>query len=229
MSLPMAEKRFLQFGAACSAALAVTTFLLWLLPQYVGPAATFEQRLALARDPFNLARLWVTFAHMFLGLAAYYSTYIVLRQRAAGFAGFGMICFAFWALVELLAVSFNLFAVNGTWRAGYATANADTQAMYRIYLGAWAGAWEALYFLLAFAYLLGSVFLGGTAMAERQDRLTRVVGITILIGGAISAAFLISGYDGPAWPGTVAGAIYPLFQPAARLLIAIWLYRLAKR
>ena len=227
MPLPVSEKRFLQFGAVCSAALALTTFLLWLLPQYVGPADTFERRLSLAHDPYNLARLWVTFVHMFLGLAAYYATYRVLREKAPGFAGLGLLCFVVWALIELLAVSFNLFAVNGTWRAGYAAANADTQALYRSYLGAWAGVWEALYFLLAFAYLLGSLFLGGVALADRQNRATRGVGALILMGGAISAAFLISGYGGSAWPGEIAGAVYPVFQPAARALMAVWLFRSA--
>lgn len=227
--MPSPERRFLQFGAACSVALAVTTFLLWLLPQYVAPATTFEQQLALAQNPIHMTRLSVSLLHMLLGFAAYLAVYRVIRDRAPGFAALGLACFFIWAVIELLAVSINLFAVNATWRAGYAAANADTQALYRIYLGAWPGVWEGLYFLLASAYLLGSLLLGGIAATDPHRALTRVIGALLLLGGVISAAFIVSGYGGPEWPGDFAGAIYPFVQPAARLLTGFWLWKCANR
>lgn len=219
------ETRFIRFGAICSVLLAITTFLLWLLPRYVEPATTFEARLALVANPFYIGRLWVNFVHMFLGFAAYLAVYTVLRDKARGFAVLGLGFYFIWVLVELLALSINIFAVNAGWRAGYAAANPEQQAMYRMFLAWWPGVWDGLYFLLALAYLLGSLMFGGLAVLQRG--LTRVVGVLLLLGGAISAAFLVGGYGGPAWPEEIAGAIYPVVQPVARAVTGWWLWRMA--
>jgi len=219
------ESRFIRFGAICSVLLAVTTFLLWLLPQYVEAATTFEARLALANNPFYIGRLWVNFTHMFLGFAAYLAVYMVLSEKARGFAALGMGFYFIWVLVELLALSINLFAVNAAWRAGYAGAGPEQQAMFKSFLAWWPGVWDGLYFLLALAYLLGSLVFGGLAILERG--FTRVIGALLLLGGAISAGFLIGGYGGPSWPEEIAGTIYPVAQPLARAITGWWLWRMA--
>lgn len=219
------ETRFIRFGAVCSMLLAVTTLLLWLLPRFVEPAATFDARLALAHNPFHIGRLWVNFVHMFLGFAAYLAIYRVLSDKARGFALLGMGFYCLWVLVELLALSINLFAVNEAWRAGYAAADAERQAMFRTFLAGWPGVWDGLYFLLGLAYLLGSVVFG--ALALTQGGLTRAIGVLLLLGGAISAGFLIGGYGGPAWPEKLADAVYPVVQPLARAVTGWWLWRSA--
>ena len=219
------ETRFVRFGAVCSVLLAVTTFLLWLLPRYVPEAVTFEARLALASNPYYLGRLWVNFTHMFLGFAAYLAVYAILREKARGFATLGLGFYFIWVLVELLALSINLFAVNAAWRGGYAAANPEQQAMFKLFLAWWPGVWDGLYFLLALAYLLGSLVFGGLAVMERG--FTRAIGVLLLLGSVISAAFLIGEYGGPVWPEEIAGAVYPVVQPLARAITGWWLWRMA--
>jgi hypothetical protein len=219
------ETRFIRFGAICSVLLAATTFLLWLLPRFVEPAATFEARLALADNPFHMGRLWVNFIHMFFALGACLAIHAVLREKARGFAALGMSIFFIWVLVELLALSINIFGVNMMWRAGYAAATPEQQAIYKTLLTWWPGAWDGLYFLLGLAYLLGSLVFGSLAVVQKG--FTRLVGALILLGAPISAGFLIGGYGGPAWPETIAGAIYPVVQPLARLITGVWLWKMA--
>lgn len=212
-----------RFAAGCAAALAATTLLLWLLPQLVPPAATFEARLALAADPANLARQWVGMAHMLLGFAAMLGAYFVLKVRSPGFAALGLAMFFAWMLVELVATSIGLFTVNAAWREGYAKAGPEAQVAYRALLAGWPGVFDGLYFVLALAYLAGSVTFG--MLAVRGDRRAAIAGTFLLLGAAIGAAFLVSGYGGPAWPETLAGHLYPVVMPAGRMVLAWWLWR----
>lgn len=217
------DKGYLRFAAGCAAALAVTTFLLWLVPQFVPEAQGFESRLALAHDPANLARLWIGLVHMFLGFAAMLGAYLLLRERSAGFAALGLALFFAWMLVELVANSLALFAVNAAWRAGHAVAQPETQAAFRTLLAGWPGVFDGLYFVLGSAYLAGSLVYG--VLALQGGRRAALAGTFLLLGAAIALAFLVSGYGGPAWPGLLAGHLYPVVMPAGRLLLGWWLWQ----
>jgi hypothetical protein len=220
------ETRFIRFGAICSVLLAVTTFLLWLLPRMVEPATTFEARLSLVNNPHYMGRLWTNFIHMFFALGACLAIYSVLRDKARGFAALGMAFFFIWVFTEMLGLSINIFGVNMTWRAGYAAATPEQQAIYKTLLTWWPGAWEGFYFLLGLAYLLGSLAFGGLMVVQKG--FTRLVGVLVLCGAPISAGFLIGGYGGPSWPEEIAGAVYPVVQPLARFLTGVWLWKMAR-
>lgn len=220
------DKAYLRFAAACAAALAVTTFLLWLVPQFVPEAQGFEERLALAHDPANLSRLWIGLGHMLLGFAAMLGAYFLLRERSPGFAALGLAMFFAWMLVELVATSLGLFTVNAAWRANYAAESREAQAHLGALLAGWPGVFDGLYFVLAIAYLLGSATFG--MLALRGDRPAALAGVFLLLGAAIGLAFLVSGYGGPAWPGMLAGHLYPVIMPAGRLVLGWWLWQVAE-
>ena len=216
------DRAYLRFAACCATALALTTFLIWLLPQYVPEAQGFEARLALAHDPANLARLWVTMLHMVLGFAAMLGVYLVLRIQAPGFAALGLAMFFTWMLVEFVATSIGLFTVNAAWRAGHAAAGPEQQVAFRALLAGWPGVFDGLYFVLGTAYLIGSLTYG--LVAIRGERRAAIAGVFLLLGAALSLAFLVSGYGGPAWPERLAGILYPILMPGGRLLVAWWLW-----
>ena len=216
------DRAYLRFAACCAALLAITTFLVWLLPQLLPEANGFEDRLALARDPTNLARLWITMLHMLLGFAAMLGAYLLLRERSPGFAALGVAMLFAWMLVELLATSAGLFTVNLAWRAGFAQADAERQAALRALLAGWPGVFDALYFVLAIAYLIGTTIFG--ALALGGERRAAIAGVFMLLGAATSLAFLVGGYGGPEWPAMLASQLYPVLMPAGRLAIAWWLW-----
>jgi hypothetical protein len=220
------DKSYLRFAALCALALAVTTFLLWLLPQLAPAAQTFEERLALASNPYYIGRLWVSIAHMFLGLAAMLGVYFLVKARSPGFALLGAAMFFMWSLVEVVSMAINLFGVNATWRAGYAAADAATQAAYRTLITGWAGAWDGLYFILGTAYLFGSLIFGALAIQGRG--IERVAGVFLFAGAVLSLAFLLAGYiDGLSVVEKAAGFAYPVIQPLGRAILGVWLWRAA--
>ena len=217
------DKAYLRFAAGCAAALAVTTFLLWLLPQLVPEAPNFDARLALGRDPANLARHAVGIVHMLLGFAAMLGVYFLLRERSRGFAAFGLAMFFTWMVVEIVASSIALFTVNLGWRAGYAAAGPEAQVAFRALLAGWPAVYDGLYFVFGTAFVIGSITYG--VLALRGGKRAALAGVFMLMGAGLGIAFLVSGYNGPAWPGMLAGHLYPILMPSGRGLIAWWLWR----
>jgi len=90
------------------------------------------------------------------------------------------------------------------------------------------GIWDAAYALLLIGFIIGNALLAACVW-RFPDRLSRIV------AGFFGAAVLLSlsnfsgEIGGPALPASVAELAYPAIQPLARLLIGVWLFRVALR
>jgi hypothetical protein len=215
----------LRAAAWCAVLSAVTTFLLWWLPRQVTPPADFAASVALHENPWYLARLWVSLAHNWLALFAYMGAAAVLARRAPGRAAAGLAAFAVWAVTELVGIAVILFAVNRTWRAGWHAADEAGRASLRTLLAGWNAVWDAMFFLLLVAFLLGSLLFGLAAV--RGAGVERWVGVLLLAAVPLTALIMAGGYAGAAWADAVTGAVYPALQPASRALMGVWLWRMA--
>lgn len=218
--------RALRAAAACAALTAVTTFLLWALPRTYAPARTFDEQVALFANARYLARLWVNFGHVLLALVGYLGASVVLRRRSAALSATGFLFFMLWGFTELVGVAINILAVNGAWRAGFATADAATQASLRTLLLGWSAVWDAMFFVLLVAFLLGTLCLG--AAAWRGRGLERLVGALLLLAAPLTVLIMASGYAGLSWGTGVVAVVYPALQPVSRLLMGAWLWRAAR-
>ena len=216
----------LRFAACCAAISAVTTFLLWLLPRMVTPPEDFAATIALHRSVWYLARWWVNFAHTWLALFAYLGAAALLAGRSLALAVAGAVSFFVWAVTELVGVSVIIFAVNRTWRAAYETAGAEGQATLRTLLAGWDATWDAMFFLLLVAFLLGSLFFG--IAAARGRGLERLVGALLLAAVPLTALIMAGGYAGAGWADGITAAVYPALQPVSRLLMGVWIWREAQ-
>lgn len=213
----------LRFGAGCAFASAVTTFLLWLLPRFVPPAADFEAAVALQANTAYLARWWVNFAHLFLALSAYGLATWVWTRRSPALALGGFLAFLLWGITELLGVTVNLFAVNGTWRAGYAAAPPEMQSVLRTQITGFAAVWDAMFFLLLVGFLIGSVSHGLAAIRGRG--LERAVGALTLASVPLTGAILLGGYTRFTGLDPIVEWAYPVLQPISRATLGLWLWR----
>jgi hypothetical protein len=218
--------RALRVAAACAALTAVTTFLLWALPRTYPPARTFDEQVALFANARYLARLWVNFGHVLLALVGYLGASVVLRRRSAALSATGFLFFVLWGFTELLGVAVNILAVNGTWRAGWAAADAPTREMLRTLITGWAAVWDAMFFVLLVGFLLGTLCLG--AAAWRGRGLERVVGALLLLAAPLTVLIMASGYAGLSWGTGAIAVVYPALQPVSRLLMGAWLWRVAR-
>ena len=90
------------------------------------------------------------------------------------------------------------------------------------------GLWEAAYSVLLFGIILVSTFFAAILL-RMPDTLSHLVG-GIYALAAIQSVFIQSGeLGGPVLPETLAFWVYPATQPIARILIGVWLLRVALR
>jgi hypothetical protein len=220
-----ADRAFFRTGGACAALSAVTTFFLWLLPRTYPLPEGFEASLALHAQAGYMARLWVNFAHIFLALAGYAAAALVLWPRSRMLSALGFLWFVLWGFTELLGVTVNIWAVNRTWRAGWEAADAGGREILRANLSGFDAVWDAMFFLLLVAFLLGTLCLGGAAV--RGAGLERAVGVLLLLAAPLTIAILLDGYAGMRSAGRAVEWAYPILQPVSRGLMGVWLWRRA--
>lgn len=211
-----------KIAAVASALSVVTTILLWLLPRLYTSPQGFDEILQLHKNPIYIARLWVNFIHIFLALLAYFAATILFWRRSPTLAGFGLICFLLWGFIELVGVSTNIFAVNFSWRAQFASASPEVQAQLKVLLLGFPAVWDALFFVLLTGFLVGTFCFGVVAISGRG--LEWWVGVFFLLAVPLTLAIMLGGYTSVSFLDGVVSWTYPVLQPISRALLAAWLW-----
>ena len=217
---------FFRVAAACALLSAITTFGVHLLPRLVPPPVTFEDQIALATNPAYVFRLWWVLAHILLVLFSMWGFAGLKLPAAAGPVGFGLFGFLLFGMAELVRTSLALNAVNA-WRALYAAESDEAaRAMLRGNLLAWPQIGNALFFLLMLGFFLGNLCFG--IATWRGTGLEKAVSVALLLWSGISLAGIASEFGGQAWL-ELPEWVSVTYQPAARTLVAVWLWREAGR
>lgn len=223
-SLSQVPRVALWLGGIAAVTSAATTFLLWYLPRTYAAPADFAEVVALHAEPAYLARLWVNYVHVFVALFAYGVVAAVLRGRAPLAAAVGMTAFAFWCLAEALGISITIWAVNDTWRAGFAAADPETQGLIRASLHTYSGIWNGVFFVILTTFLIGTLSYG-IALASGGTP-ERLLALLFLLAAPLTVIIMLDGYFGASLSGWIAWS-YPLLQPLSRALTGAWLIWLA--
>ena len=181
-----------------------------------------------------MARWWVNFVHIFLALAGYAAAAWALRAKSRMLSALGFLWFILWGFTEILGVSIQIWAVNRTWRAGWAAADDATRVILKVNLTGFAAVWDGMFFVLLIAFLLGTLCLGLAAASRGSARaaatasaLERAVGWMLLLGAPLTVVILLSEYAGLPALGKAVEWTYPILQPISRASMGLWLWRKA--
>lgn len=178
--------------------------------------------MALVQNPFWQLRAWAYLIHPFITLTAALGVAVALRRIAAGLVVPGFIAFMMWGFTEAGQQCLT-FALFRRWGAQYPSADAATRAALPQNIIFYDALWDAMYLLLLIAFFAGNI-LYAAATAGRLG-LTRVLGFLYVGAAFITLDFISGELGGPTMPATLSFWLYPLFQPLARTLIGIWLWR----
>jgi hypothetical protein len=215
---------FYRSAAVCSMLSAITTLLLIFLPRFFEPAQGFEGRMARVYDSAYQLRSWVYLLHPFLALMAAIAIAARIRVQASAAALIGLLGFVLWASTEAFQQTLTLFAFD-KWRVMYTAADELTRNQIRTNASMYDGLWDAMYFLLLIGFAIGNLSLG-QALA-RWRGLTRVVGCFLLLAFLLTLTNIFSELRWMQLSGLLAEWSYPAIQPLGRVLIGIWLWRVA--
>ena len=154
---------------------------------------------------------------MFIALVAYGVVAAVLRDRAPLAAAAGITAFAFWCLAEALGISITIWAVNDTWRAGYAAADPETQGLIRASLHTYSGIWNGVFFVILTTFLIGTLCYGiALASGGATERLLAL--LFLLAAPLCTGSWLLAGEGLRRLTGGAAGRLFGL---AMALLLAV--------
>lgn len=215
-------RSFYRTAALCSIASAVTTLLLIFLPRVYGPAASLDERVLFLNNPFYQLRAWSYLLHPFLVLAAALGVAVALWRRAAALVLPGFLGFLLWAFTEAGQQTLTLTVFHRLARP-WPQADLSAREILRMQIASYDALWDAMFLLLLIAFLIGNVLYGMACLRDRG--LTRVLGLFYFGAVFLTLTGIVSELGGPTLPPLLATWLYPLLQPAARLLIGIWLWR----
>jgi predicted permease len=221
------SSKFLRFAAACALLSAVTTLVVHIVPALWAEANTFEKQLQLRSYPYYLVRLWVVMIHCVLVVISMYAIALLRFRDTPALAGLGFLSFIVFAFSEMLRTSLGIFALNRSWRAGFASAADEaTRSWFHAAIEAYSGVNNALFFLFYVAFLLG-ILCYGLSLAT-TERLDRWVGWLFLLWTALNVPALIDSVTGIESISKWFDWVGPYFQPFARIVIGLWLWEKAK-
>ena len=180
--------------------------------------------MGLRSDPVYIGRLWMVLAHCALVAVSMLGVGVRRLRDAPGLVIPGFLAYLLFAAAEMLRTSLVLFAVNGTWRAGFAsTGDPAARQVFRNQILGFAGINQALFMLFFLAFLVGNL-LYGLALARGRG-LEKAVGWTLLAWAGIALPTLLEEAGAGVSVGPHLWWVGPIFQPLARALIAVWLWR----
>ena len=220
----MFSRNFFRFVAICAFLSALTTFGVHLLP-LLHPANTFEQQLQLSNNPIYKFRLWIVFIHILFVLFSMWGVAAAKYKTAAGWIGLGFGGYWIFSLAEFFRVSFVLNAVNG-WRSRFLTeTDPHTREFLKENLMSWPQINDALFFLLVVGFLMGNLFY---AIATRKGiGIEKWVSNLLFLWTAIGFTTLLHEFLGQTWLNFMPEFISYTYQPLVRIVIGIWLWRIA--
>ena len=211
-------------AAVCSALSAVTTLMLIFLPEFFASAQGFEARMARVHETAYRLRAWAYLLHPFIVLTAALGIAFAIRQRSPVLALFGALGFTWWAFSEASQLTLTLLAFD-RWRVAYAAADEATRATIRINAAMYDGIWDGMYMLLLIAFAIGNACYAAALLTKHG--LARVVGGFLLAACVLTIILFINELGISLLPEPVLTWSYPAIQPLGRLLIGVWLWRVA--
>jgi hypothetical protein len=215
---------FYRTAAICSVLSAVTTLGLIFLPNFFTPADGFEGRMARVHDPAYVLRSWVYFLHPFLVVMAGLAIAARIRTLAAAFAVVGLLGFVLWGFTEAAQQTMTLFAFD-KWRVAFTTADEATRDQIRTLTMMYDGLWDGMYFLILVGFAIGNFCLGLVLL--HLPGLSRVVGAFLLAAMLLTLTLITREIGWFSLPEPLASWSYPAIQPLGRVLIGVWLWRMA--
>lgn len=219
--------RFFRFGAACAVLTALSTLVVHIVPNLWADATTFEQQVALRLNPIYMAQRWTILVHCALVIISMFILGAAKWRNAPALVSFGFLGYLFFSFTELLRTSISIFAVNRTWRAGYAAATDDAmRERFQALLAAYGGINQAFFFIFYTGFFIGLICYG-LAFLRTEGRKSQL-GILFLVWALLDVPGFIDTVAGTQRFGPYFEWVGPYFLPLARLYVGVWLWKNAE-
>ena len=204
----------------------LTTLGLIFLPRLLPATPDLASRAALAFNSVYHLRLWIGVIHPLLAVTGILGVTFVVWQRSPGGSAAAFLSLLLWGICEVVQQSLLLVAL--TWRLYplYAAApDSPARAATAASIDAVLAVSDALFFVLLLGFIIGHVLFAW--LLRREQGLGRLVAVIFALAAGLGALSFATRFGGGVVPGGMMDFLYPLIQPAGRILTGVWLWRWA--
>lgn len=219
-------KKFILFASICCFITAVTTVLIHLFP-YV--EMSFDERALSYKDASYLNKRYIIIAHSFLFLMAMWGVFNVLRKRTIIYSGLGILFFSIFSITEIIRQLSLLFYLNGLKEKYIEATSATVKDIVKISIENFSFINYTLYTIFIIAFGLGAIFYGIELINSKRVKLSRILGICMLIWGVGSFVAFGNVFWRLQWLGAIIEPYNLYYQSFMRLFIAFWLWNVYKK
>jgi hypothetical protein len=219
------ESLFIRATAVMAVLSAITTFLLWLLPNLFKAPASFEEGILLTANKYYIGRLWINFIHIPLALGSYFGLMMVLFKQKPLSSTFGMLWFLVWGIIELVGISIIIFSVNFNWRTNYPAASEIQKNIYKASIESFYSIWDSMFFVLLTAFLIASICF--SLATSGGKRLQKFLNYLLWFSVPLTVLIMLNEYAHQEWAGKVTRYFYPALQPASRFIMGLFIWKKA--
>ena len=192
---------------------------------FLGGPATFEEALQVYKSPYYLfTKFWVV-VHCIAVMVSMYAFCKYVKHHGNVFAGLGFTFYAGFGLAEILRMCLVL-GYLGHLRSVYLVSDEENvRHILRIQMDSFTGFGQGLFLTFFICFIMGNLITGLSCL--RMSRLFHLVGIILIIWAWIGLVFFANEFFHIQSVEIFASYFNAIYQPFARALIALALFRAA--
>ncbi len=220
---------FFRMAAFASILSALTTSLLIFLPE--PEAVDFSAKLALHSNQLYLLKKWILLFHPMFAYLAMTALAVHFFKTKAHLVVPGMFFGLIWAMTEMVQQAYTIVALNNHWRPSYQAAT-DESVKNAIFsqLNGFYPVWDSMYFLIIFGFGIASILFGIALFSG--NKLAKLLAVISILIGLFSILNFVSDYLQVTNLLPLVNLwyewFYPYLQPLWRILLSLWLWKLAQ-
>lgn len=178
-----------------------------------------------------LSKLWILFLHPQFNLLASLGLAVLLFRKYPLQIIVGTFFLFSWAYTEMSQQALLIDGLNQLWRTGYLETDDTTiKSLYKTLITGASGISDSYYFVVIYAFGLGSLFYG--LALRREEVLGRAIGFSLIFIGCLSLASFLRYYLGLSFLNEPVNWlyqwVYPYLQPIVRIAIGVWIWQRVK-
>jgi hypothetical protein len=204
----------------------LTTLGLIFLPRLLPATPDLISRAELASNGVYQLRLWIGVIHPLLAVTGILGVTFVVWDRSPGVSATAFLLLLLWGICEVVQQA--LLLVGLTWRLYplyLSAADSALRAPIAASIDAVLAVSDALFFVILLAFIAGHVLFAW--LLRREPGLGRLVAVAFALAAGLGVLSFATRFGGGVVPGGTMDLLYPLIQPAARVVIGVWLWRSA--
>ena len=217
------EKSFLRFAAICALLSAVTTLIVHL---YFTPPESFEERILLFKNKQYIFRNWAVVFHCVFVIVSMYALFLLRKKESPGWMGTGFIFFCIFSVTEIARMFTALFYTNPLREKYFTVTDEAVKSLTKNSIDNTAFLNGTLFSVFIMAFWLGLIMY--SAGLFKSTGFTKILAVVFSVWAFFHTLAIINVFYPQQWIEKFMEIFSPLYQPLARIVIGVWIWRNVK-